>query len=95
MRGGTGRLVLRRVRYSTMSTVRIVILSKTAYFRILVTVLYRLDDKIGCGVRYGAKLALPVQKWPQKGLSTPKNPIPTSSVLLSRVDSTQCFPERP
>jgi len=31
--------------------------------------------KLLYGVRYGAKLALPVQKWPQKGLSTSKSVI--------------------
>ena len=36
---------------------------------------YRLDGKLWYGVQYGAKLALPVQKWPQNGLSAPKPPI--------------------
>ena len=56
-------------------------------FKILVTAQY--------GVRYDAKLALPVQKWPQRGLFAPTTPISTSSILLSRLDATQCFPERP
>jgi len=47
------------------------------------------------GVRYGIKLALPVQIWPQKGLSTPTPPISTTSMLRLRADATQCFPERP
>jgi hypothetical protein len=54
---------------------------------------YRLNGTIRYGVRYGAKLALPVQKWPQKGLSSPTLPISKSSILLSRVEATQCFPE--
>ena len=48
------------------------------------------------GVRYGAKLALPVQKWHQKGLSTPEPPIfSPPSVLLPCADATQCFTKRP
>jgi hypothetical protein len=31
--------------------------------------------RIRYGVRYGAELALPVQKWPQNGLFAPKPPI--------------------
>ena len=50
-------------RYDTMSMVRTIFLHKTAYFRILATIFYRLDGWIRYGVRYGAKLALPVQKW--------------------------------
>ena len=45
-------------RYGAIRTVRTVFL--TAYERILLTVLYRLDGKVLDGVRYGAKLALPV-----------------------------------
>ena len=36
---------------------------------------YRNYGNLLCGVRYGAKLALSVQKRPQKGLSTPEPPI--------------------
>ena len=56
---------------------------------------YRLDGKIRYGVRYGAKLALPVQFWPLNGLSAPTPPISTFGILLSCVDATQCFPGRP
>ena len=62
-------------RYGTIRTVRTVFSYNTAYKRILVTVVYRLDGKIWYSVRYGAKLALPVQKWPQNGLSALKPPI--------------------
>ena len=34
-----------------------------------------LDGNLRYGVRYGAKQALPVQKWPRNGLSAPKPPI--------------------
>jgi hypothetical protein len=77
-----------------MSTVQTVFL-KTAYFRILTTVFYRLDGKVRYGVQYGAKLALPVQFWPQNGLSAPTPPNSTSRMLLSCVDATQYFPGRP
>jgi len=82
-------------RYGTMSTVRTVFLKKTAYFRILTTVFYCPDGKIRYCVRYGAKLALPVQFWPQNGLSAPTPPISTSRMLLSCVDAIQYFPGRP
>ena len=59
------------------------------------TVLYRLDGKLRYGVRYGAKLALPVQTWPQNGLSAPNLPISLPGVLLPCADATQCFYERP
>jgi hypothetical protein len=36
---------------------------------------HRIYGKIRYGERYGAKLALPVQIWPQNGLSAPKPPI--------------------
>ena len=39
------------------------------------TVVHHLDGKLRYCVWYGAKLALPVQKWPQNGLSAPKPPI--------------------
>jgi hypothetical protein len=42
---------------------------------ILEDVIYRNYSNILYGVRYGGKLALPVKKWPQEGLSTPKPPI--------------------
>ena len=60
----------------------------------MVTVVYRLDDRLRYRVRYGAKLTLPVQKWPQKGLTTPTPPISTSSMPPLCADATQCFPER-
>jgi len=56
-----------------------------------VTLIYRLDGRLRYGVRYGAKLALPVQKWPQNGLSGPTPPIFTSSMLLLCADATQCL----
>jgi hypothetical protein len=73
-------------RYGTIRTVRTVLLKKDG-------VLAYFADRYG--VRYGAKLALPVQKWPQNGLFAPKPSIFTSRMLLSCVDATQCFPGQP
>ena len=47
---------------------------KTNFYRIFEN-WHRIYGKIRYGERYGAKLALPVQKWPQNGLSAPKPPI--------------------
>jgi hypothetical protein len=73
-----------RVRLRSVGTHRICLI--TAYYRNCHTVLYRNYGKIRYGVRYGAKLALPVQKWPQKGLSAPntshfRSPMYSSHVL--------------
>ena len=54
--------------------------------------IYRNYGNFLYGVRYGAKLALPMQNWPQKGLSTPTPPIFTSSMLLLRADATELLP---
>jgi hypothetical protein len=60
----------RVVRYGLI-TVCTVFAKNTACYHNCHAVFYRNYSKI----RYGAKLALPVQKWPQKGLSTPNFPI--------------------
>ena len=50
--------------------------------------IYRNYGNFLYGVRYGAKLALPVQLWRQNGLSAPTPPISTSRMLLLRADAT-------
>jgi len=82
--------------YGTLFAVRTVISSNYGVITILEERNVLNYSKSLYGVRYSAKLALPVQSWTQKGhFSAPTPPISTSSMLLSRVDATQCFPERP
>ena len=65
----------RVVRYGTITVCTVRTELVKLWRTIVIVTLYRNYGKIRYGVRYGAKLALPVQKWPQNGLFAPKPPI--------------------
>ena len=76
----------RVVRYGTITVCTVRTELVKLWRTIVIVTLYRNYGKIRYGVRYGAKLALPVQKWPQKGLSAPntshfRSPVCSSHVL--------------